>query len=278
MTEAQKYYLKRVSTPEPQSPHIGRRGALRTYASSPNMSLPLMLRTAQLSSASSEVRRNRHQHVQWQAENKQQSHSSTTQPAAMRSLEANIPSMPESSAMPEAAAPAGAQEAPVFSAYHLAPDLPPNTHSLTHTCLKHAGVGKLSPPQARELAELAATDQANEPSVACFQASSVQDALALYNSQQPANAGLDSVFESAFSGASQLPPEKELRRQSASSEHSMSEQWPETCSWTVPCHIFKYRTVTFNFKDPSLPGVLEPAINVSRMQIFGTEMHAQNHF
>lgn len=263
MKEAQKYYLKRVSTPEPQSPHFGRRGALRTYASSPNMSLPLILRTAHLTSASSEARHSRHQHVQWQAENKQQAHSSATQPAAMRSLDSDMPSMPESSAMPQAAAAAGAQEAPFSPAHHLAPDRPSNTHSPTKTCLKHAGVGKMSPPQAREQAKLAALDQdnASKALVACLQASSVQDALALYNSQQPAISGLDSVFESAFSGASQLPLEEELRRQSASSEHSVSEQWPETCSWTVPCHIFKYRTVTFNFKDPLLPGVLEPAIN-----------------
>lgn len=280
MKEAQKYYLKRVSTPEPQSPHFGRRGALRTYASSPNMSLPLILRTAHLTSASSEARHSRHQHVQWQAENKQQAHSSATQPAAMRSLDSDMPSMPESSAMPQAAAAAGAQEAPFSPAHHLAPDRPSNTHSPTKTCLKHAGVGKMSPPQAREQAKLAALDQdnASKALVACLQASSVQDALALYNSQQPAISGLDSVFESAFSGASQLPLEEELRRQSASSEHSVSEQWPETCSWTVPCHIFKYRTVTFNFKDPLLPGVLEPAINVSSIISLAPKCMLTAHF
>ncbi|KAL0054238.1 hypothetical protein WJX82_005935 [Trebouxia sp. C0006] len=44
MKEAQKYYLKRVSTPDPHSPAFSRRAGahtLRTYASSPNMSLPL---------------------------------------------------------------------------------------------------------------------------------------------------------------------------------------------------------------------------------------------
>ena len=76
---------------------------------------------------------------------------------------------------------------------------------------------------------------------------------------QPA---IDSTVKSAFSGVSLLP-EDQTRRLSDSSEQGMPAQWPEVCTWTLPCHVYNYRTVTFNFRDPALPGVLQPAINVS---------------
>ena len=245
MEEAQKYYLKRVSTPKPQSAQPGKRGALRTYASSPDMSLPLVQLPAQLSRASSQAHQHhRHQHVQWRAQDRQQLNMPAAHPAAMRSLETDLPSMFESSAGPEAAAPAGAQEAASGPRHAQTPAPPSVMHTHTKSCLKHAGVGKSSPPQAREQLEIAA-DNMSLP-------------------------GLTPVFELAFSDAnqSQFPAEEASRRQSSSSEysvpeHSVPEQWPETCSWTVPCHVFKYRTVTFSFTDPSLPVVLRPAINVS---------------
>ncbi|KAL0032280.1 hypothetical protein WJX79_002214 [Trebouxia sp. C0005] len=69
------------------------------------------------------------------------------------------------------------------------------------------------------------------------------------------------VIEAAHVTKRQFLTMKEAQKQSGSSEQGVQDLWPETCSWTVPCHVYKYRTVTFNFEDPSLPGVLQPAIN-----------------
>lgn len=263
MKEAQKYYLKRTSTPERQSAQPSKRAALRTYASSPDMSLPLVPRPAQLSRASSQAHHHHHHHVQWGAEGRQQQPWPTAQPTAMQK---DLPSTSESSVQPEAAAPAGAQEAASDPGSSETPASPSVTHSHTRSCLKHAGVGKLSPPQAREQQPKMAADHWSATPVAYLQASSNHSAVS--SRQEAPTAALTPVFESAFSDASQIPAEQELRRQSGSSEqsvaeHSLAEEWPETCSWTVPCHVFKYRTVTFSFTDPSLPVVLRPAINVS---------------
>lgn len=140
----------------------------------------------------------------------------------------------------------------------------------TTSCLKHAGVGGMSPPQARETittataAAAAAADQSSsQMQSASFQANSTPSADQPRKSQTVPASEAAVEFVSAFSGASQLQAEDELRRQSGSSEQGVQDLWPETCSWTVPCHVYKYRTVTFNFEDPSLPGVLQPAINVS---------------
>ena len=262
LKEAQKYYLKRMSSPEPHSPQPGRRAALRTYASSPNMSLPLSLRAAHPSTAGA----HHHQHVQWKHQGGQGPAPSANQPAAMRSLDPDLPSMPEASALPEAAEPPCAQTAPSMPSTQQVPEAAPgHAHSLNRSCLKHAGVGKMSPPQSREQAETAGRS-AHMAANASWQASSSEDSFPAQSIPHIESAGLDPwsdpVSESVFSGISQWPAEEQLHRQSGSSEHSAPEHWPETCSWTVPCHIFKYRTVTFNFKDPSLPGVLQPAIHV----------------
>ncbi len=269
MKEAQKYYLKRVSTPDPHSPAFSRRAGahtLRTYASSPNMSLPLVAR-AELTRAHYTAHA-QHQHIQWQADSDGQLQPAPAQPAAMRSLEQALPSMPETSAASQAPAPAAMQEHTVMAddchateAHHQ----PRHGHTGAKTCLKHAGVGGMSPPQARETvaAEAAAADQSSSQMPhAHFQANGASSADPPRQSQKAPASEAAAEFVSAFSGASQLQAEEELRRQSGSSEQSAQDQWPETCSWTVPCHVYKYRTVTFNFEDPSLPGVLQPAINV----------------
>lgn len=265
MKEAQKYYLKRVSIPERQSAQSSKRAALRTYASSPDMSLPLVPRPAQLSRASSQAHHHHYQHVQWGAEGRQQQPLPTAQPTVMQT---DLPSTSESSVQPDAATPAGAQEATSDPRHSQAPASPPVTHRHTKSCLKHAGVGKLSPPQAREQQPKTAADHWSASPVAYLQASSNHASSAVSSRHEAPSAGLTPVFESAFSDASQVPAEQDLRRQSGSSEqsvaeHSVAEEWPQTCSWTVPCHVFKYRTVTFSFIDPSLPVVLRPAINVS---------------
>ena len=262
MKEAQKYYLKRMVTQQPQSAQPSKRAALRTYASSPDMSLPWVSRPAQLSRASSQAHHHHDHHVQWGAEGRQQQPLPTAHPTAMLT---DLPSTSQSSAQPEAAAPAGGQEAASDPRHAQTPASPSVTHSHTKSCLKHAGVGKLSPPQAREQQPKVA---AAATPVAYLQASSSNASSTVSSGQEALCAGLTPVFESAFSDASQVPAEQELRQQSGSNEqsvaeHSMAEEWPETCSWTVPCHMFKYRTVTFNFTDPSLPEVLRPAINVS---------------
>ena len=278
MKEAQKYYLKRVSTPEPQSPALRRHGAhtLRTYASSPNMSLPLITRTTTTSRATHGAHA-QHQHVQWQPDNKQQGPAASAQPSAMRSLEPALPSMPETSAASQVPAPAVAEEctpdSPEHHAAHRRHDLH-NGQAGTRTCLKHAGIGTTSPPQAREAASAltAALEGCSQVPTAYLQASSMQGSVE-QNSSQAASASEPAAgLVSAFSGASLVQDEEEqLRRQSGSSKHGVGEQWPETCSWTVPCHVYKYRTVTFNFRDPSLPGVLQPAINVSPACFFCVE-------
>lgn len=187
----------------------------------------------------------------------------------MRSLQTDLPGPSESSAHAE---PPSAQEGASELRHSRTPAVPSAPYSHTKSCLKHAGVGKVSAPSARDQPKMAA-DHQPAPPVAYLQASSNLASSALYSSQAVPSAGLTPVFESAFSDASQVPAEQELRRQSGSSEqsvaghsvagHSVGEEWPETCSWTVPCHVFKYRTVTFSFTDPSLPVVLRPAINVS---------------
>lgn len=231
------------------------------------MTLPLVPRPAQLSRASSQAHHHRHHHVQWGAGGKQQPPVLTAQLTPMQTLQTDLPCTSESSAQPEAAAPAGVQEAASDPSHAQTPAIPSVTHSHTKSCLKHAGVGKLSPPQAREQQPNMAADNHLAAPVAYLQASSNHANSAVFSSQEAPSAGLTPVFESAFSDASQVPAEQELRRQSGSSEqslaeHSVAEDWPETCSWTVPCHVFKYRTVTFSFKNPSLPVVLRPAINV----------------
>ena len=272
MKEAQKYYLKRVSTPDPHSPAFSRRAGahtLRTYASSPNMSLPLVAR-AELTRAH-QTAHAQHQHIQWQADSNGQLQSAPAQPAAMRNLEQALPSMPETSAASQAPAPAAMQEhTPRTDDCHAteAHHQPQHGHTGAKTCLKHAGVGSMSPPHARETvaAEAAAAAADHMPS-ARFQANSASSADQPRQSQQAASSEAAAEFVSAFSGASQLQAEEELRRQSGSSEQGIQDLWPETCSWTVPCHAYKYRTVTFNFEDPSLPGVLQSAINVSLLRL-----------
>lgn len=272
MKEAQKYYLKRVSTPDPHSPAFSRRAGahtLRTYASSPNMSLPLIAR-AQLTRAHYTAHA-QHQHIQWQADSNEQLQPAPAQPAAMRNLEQALPSMPETSAASQAPAPAAMQERTARTddchgteGHHQ----PRRGHISAKTCLKHAGVGGMSPPQARETvtaeaeaAPAAADQSSSEMPSASFQANSAPSADQPRQRPKAPTPEAAADFVSAFSGASQLQAEEELRRQSGSSEQGVQDQWPETCSWTVPCHVYKYRTVTFNFEDPSLPGVLQPAIN-----------------
>lgn len=105
MKEAQKYYLKHVSTPEPHSPAFSRRAGahiLRTYASSPNMSLPLAAR-AELTRAHHTVHA-QHQHIQMQADSKGQLQAAPAHSVAMRSLQQaakharNVSSIPDTSA------------------------------------------------------------------------------------------------------------------------------------------------------------------------------------
>ncbi|DBA96501.1 TPA: hypothetical protein ACH3X1_015380 [Trebouxia sp. C0004] len=269
MKEAQKYYLKRVSTPEPLSSAVSRRAGahtLRTYASSPNMSLPLVAR-AELTRAQSKAHA-QHKHIQWQADSNWQLQPAPAQSAAMRNLEQALPSMPETSAASQTPAPAAMQEQTARTddchatkAHHQ----PRHGDIGAKTCLKHTGVGGMSPPQAREpetAAAAAAADQSSSqmPS-ASFQANSTLSADQPRQSQNAPASEAAAEFVSAFSGASQLQAEDELGRQSGSSEQGIQDEWPDTCTWTVPCHVYKYRTVTFNFEDPSLPGVLQPAIN-----------------
>lgn len=280
MAEAQKYYFKHTSTPEPQSDPPSKRSALRTYASSPDMSLPLVQQPVQLSRAIAHAYHNHHQHLQWRSDDSQPPHLPAAQPDAASICSTDPPSMVESSAAPEPVAPPRSQEAPANLKPPQIPLSLPLMHGPTRSCLKHAGVGKMSPPQAREQPKAAAGHLAVTPvtPVAYVQASSIQaDPQGVYSSLESGSAGLPPVFESAFSGASQVPAEEQLPTQlpaqlSGSSEcrvtepaggRTVAEQWPETCSWTMPCHVFKYRTVTFSFKDPSLPVMLRPAINVS---------------
>ena len=41
-----------------------------------------------------------------------------------------------------------------------------------------------------------------------------------------------------------------------------AERWPPASSWTMATATFEYRSITFNFRDPMLPGVLQPVIQV----------------
>ena len=41
-----------------------------------------------------------------------------------------------------------------------------------------------------------------------------------------------------------------------------SLSWPSPSSWTVPSRAYKYRTVSFNFSDPRMPGILRRPIQV----------------
>ena len=196
--------------------------------------------------------------------------SASAQPAAMRSLEPALPSMPETSAASQEPAPAAVQQRtadPTAEQTWHRQHQPHQKHAVVRTCLKHAGIGGESPPQARETvppsAAAAALQPSSQLSPAHLPSSSTQGAVQSAQKQQAAVLEPAAGFVSAFSGASLLQDEGTLRRQSGSSEQSILEQWPDTCSWTVPCHVYKYRTVTFNFDDPSLPGVLQPAINVS---------------
>ena len=271
MKEAQTYYLKRVSTPEPHSPTVHKRAGahpLRTYASSPNMALPSVPRqNVDLSRANPASHEQLHQHVRWRGDSRQQPHSVFAQPPAMRSLEPALPSMPEASATSQAPAPAGAQEHDAASGDMHATaghHKPHNRQGIAKACIKHAGIGGMSPPQAREQAKAPAARSSSPTSTAYLQASSTQGEANPGSSQQAPAVEPAPEFVSAFSGASLLQAEDELRSQSDSGEeHATCDLWPQTCSWTIPCHVYKYRTVTFNFRDPSLPGVLQPAINVS---------------
>ena len=38
--------------------------------------------------------------------------------------------------------------------------------------------------------------------------------------------------------------------------------WPSPSSWTVPSRTYEYRTVSFNFSDPRMPGILRKPIKV----------------
>ena len=38
--------------------------------------------------------------------------------------------------------------------------------------------------------------------------------------------------------------------------------WPSPASWTVPSRAYEYRTVSFNFSDPRMPGILKQPIQV----------------
>ena len=38
--------------------------------------------------------------------------------------------------------------------------------------------------------------------------------------------------------------------------------WPSPSSWTVPSRAYDYRTVSFNFRDPRLPQILQHPIQV----------------
>ena len=235
------------------------------------MSLPLVAR-AELTRAHYTAHA-QHQHIQWQADSNGQLQSAPARPAAKRNLEPALPSMPETSAASQAPAPAAMQEhtaraddCHATEAHHQ----PQHGHTGAKTCLKHAGVGSMSPPQARETAAeeaAAAAAAADHMPSASFQASGASSADQPRQSQQAASSEAAAEFVSAFSGASQLQAEEGLRRQSGSSEQGIQDLWPETCSWTVPCHVYKYRTVTFNFEDPSLPGVLQSAINVSLLRL-----------
>ncbi|KAL3156758.1 hypothetical protein ABBQ38_001033 [Trebouxia sp. C0009 RCD-2024] len=287
MAEAQKYYLDRVSPPQPEPAKPSRRSALRTYASSPDMSLPLVQQAVQLSRAAAQAHHHHPQHIQWQPDDRQQpqlpAHSH-----ARPSGDSDPPSMAESSSAPPAAAPAPAPEAASDLKAPQIPTSPCLMHAHTKACLKHAGVGKMSPPHAREPPPKAAADHLAGTPVAYVQASSIQVSGpgGPYSSLGAASAGLPPVFESAFSGGSQGTADEQLHRQSGSSEHSVAEaavgrtvaeQWPETCSWTVPCHVFKYRTVTFSFTDPSLPVILRPAINVRPLSLNLVVRHFQKY-
>ena len=312
MKEARKFYVP--ASPEAGLPafskHV-RSHALRTYASSPNMTLPLVSRQAQPLSAA-QMHEEHHQHVHWQANHSQQPLACSAQPAAIRSLESALPSMPESAAMestlpgmlevaaalpsmPQAAA---ALQEPALAGCECVSHLNgspamPHAHKLNgtrgkhHSCLKHAGVGTLSPPQARHTQSLdnstPAAKDATQPlstdrpeddsSQQSTDAQELSTDRPASNTQQGCHShsthqhtdvepvAIDTV-KSAFSGASLLP-EGEVRRLSDSSEQGMPAQWPEVCTWTLPCHVYKDRTVTFNFRDPALPGMLQPAINVS---------------
>ena len=209
-------------------------------------------------------------HVQWQADSKWPVQSASAQPAAMRSLEPALPSMPETSAASQEPEPAAIQQRTADPAAEQTlhrQHQPHQKQAVVRTCLKHAGIGGESPPQARETAlpsaAAAPLHTSSQLSTAHLQSTSTQGASQSAQQQEAAAPEPAAEFVSAFSGASLLQDEGTLRRQSGSSVQSTQEQWPDTCSWTVPCHVYNYRTVTFNFDDPSLPGVLQPAINVS---------------
>ena len=38
--------------------------------------------------------------------------------------------------------------------------------------------------------------------------------------------------------------------------------WPSPSSWTVPSRTYEYRTISFNFSDPRMPGILRKPIKV----------------
>ena len=38
--------------------------------------------------------------------------------------------------------------------------------------------------------------------------------------------------------------------------------WPSPSSWTVPSRTYEYRTVSFSFSDPRMPGILRKPIKV----------------
>lgn len=298
MQEAHQFYLRQAHTPVTASPqHVNKRaGILRTYASSPDMMQPLATR-----GNLSFVNKKAHQQQQWQQPSGQQvqqqsqhsqqvhalCHSNSAGHYVQRSLAGNYSCAPQQQpATPFALTEPIAEEPSIIGAEASF------KHSETHQpCLRHAGIGTTSPPQARytdpaspctDADTVPAREQSHGQSHGQSRDTSAPSAADLAGShhhqhchfaddtaQQP----LHSLVSEQHQGNTAQSAAAQPQQQASSSVELSSDRvqagsadWPDVTSWTLPCHEFGYRTVTFSFVDPNLPEVLRPAINVSFKQ------------
>ena len=262
--QARKFYLKHTITPATASSGISRHaGILRTYASSPDMRRSSVRRASFAPAYDIPEQQSQEQLVdeavcQHQAEN-----CSNAQPSL--GLDANCASSQYADQRAVDATPSISHDSARCQPLGL------NASCRAHqSCLTHAGVGTSSPPQARHPAPISFS-QAPQPAPVSLNNSQALvngstsrslSTVAQHQNQQhcrsaedASDVAEDSAVESADIVQLQSRPEQ-----------SAASQWLDVASWTLPCHEFGYRTVTFSFVDPGLPGVLRPAINVSSLR------------
>ena len=293
MQEAHRFYLTQAHIPVAASPqHANKRASiLRTYASSPDMMQPRAAR-GDLSAVNNKGQQQRQwqppsgQQVQQQpqapSQQTQQGHALCHTTSAgyhvQRSLADSYSFVPQQQpATPFAVAEPIAEEPGTTVACGS------TKHSETHQpCFTHTGIGTTSPPQARhthpslpctDVHTAPANSQTHSPSdtgvIPAVDLAASQHHQCRHFADNTAQEPDQAVVSEQRQGTTAQNAAAQSQQQGSSSMESSSDrvqrgsaEWPDITSWTLPCHEFGYRTVTFSFVDPNLPEVLRPAINV----------------